>query len=80
MVAKKCVHLNKFVSITRHQSFSKEDLNNFGQYSGERLEMIRFDNLKVDEMIELLKPMKSLRAIHFNDNSSSAKESFHETL
>ncbi len=56
-------------SLYRPQSvffrFYLRELREFSQHFGQTLVYIRFDNLNVQQLTDLLRPMKSLKYIHY---------------
>ncbi len=65
-IAKNCPHLKKFISTAeRVFRFSLRELREFSQHFGQTLVYIRFDNLNVQQLTDLLRPMKSLKYIHY---------------
>jgi hypothetical protein len=81
LIAKNFPHLKKFISTAKDVHLvSVESLRNFGERLAQSLEHIRFDNMNVEEMTQLLKPMKSLKAIHFYNSLFSRNEFIPEVL
>jgi hypothetical protein len=75
IIYKNCPHLKKFISTSSGIfRITREAFRNFGQRLGQNLEYIRFDNLRVEQTLELLKPMTSLRYIYFDNKTFSITE------